>query len=79
MRTSNALKPDYQPDLIRVSSRREPKFYIFLCKEVLQKNKFDMVELHGAGDVCISTIAKVVSLLTRLNYVTVSRIKTGSI
>ena len=37
------------------------------------------MQLHGAGDICISTIAKVVSLLTRLKYVTVSRIKTGSI
>lgn len=73
------VRPDFQPDIIRVSGRREAKFYIFLVKEVLNKGTFEVVQLHGAGDMCISTIIKVVSLLTRLKYVTVSRIKTGSI
>jgi hypothetical protein len=79
VKISREQRPDFLPDVIRVSSRREAKFYIYLVKEVLHKNSFDIVQLHGAGDLCISTIAKVVSLLTRMKYVYVSRIKTGSI
>jgi len=68
-----------EPNVVRVSTKRTPQFYIYLVKELFHKNNFDVVQLHGAGNTCVVSIARVVNTLTKRKYVAVARIKTGTI
>ena len=55
-------------------------FYVYLIKQILHNEKgFEDVEIHAIGDNNIMTAARVVDMLTRFNYVTMSRLKTKSI
>lgn len=55
---------------------RPAKHFIYKAKQILHSPEFEQVELHSSSDRSILTLLKVVEILTKYNYATVTRIKT---
>ena len=66
-------------NIVMVSNRRQPAFYVFLVKKLIMNEKFDVVELHGAGDEAINSVARAAGILIRHKYCTISMIKTKTL
>ena len=65
--------------MIFLRQDRGVKFYIYLVKQLLHNHDFTFVELHGAGESNIFNSIKVTEVLTKYNYVTMTRIKTKTL
>ena len=72
-------RPREKSNLVMVSGKRPASFYIYLVKQLFLNEKYDMVELHGAGDRCINSAIKVVGVLVKYRYVTITRLKTKTL
>lgn len=72
-------RPTREDDVVRVSSKRPATFYVFLVKQLFHSDKFDTIEIHGAGDKGINTLSKAVGILTKYHYATITRIKTKTL
>lgn len=68
------IKP--QTNVVQISAKRDPGFYVFLCKLFLLD--FPEIELHGLGD-AINTGVKVGETLTRFGYTTIKKIQTTTL
>ena len=66
-------------NIVQVSPLRPVSFYIYLVKELINHEKFEVIEVHSLGDDSINHSLKVIDTLTRLNYVVITRLKTKSI
>jgi type VI protein secretion system component Hcp len=63
---------------VYVRDEKPVKFYVFLTKELFFNEKYKEVELHGVRN-NIFNVLKVVQIMTKFKYATISKIKTKSI
>lgn len=68
------IKPNN--NIIQISSKRDPGFYVFLSKLFLMD--FNDIELHGLGD-AITICVKVAEALNRYGYTTIKKIETTTL
>lgn len=71
--------PHEETNIVFVSERKELGFYMGKAKWIFKQGKFDVVEIHAAGDENIYTATKVYDMLTRYEYAVLSRIKTKTL
>ena len=65
--------------MIMVAGNKQPYLYVHVVKEMLFKNEHEELELHGAGDKSITSLASAVATLTKYKYVVVTRLKTKTL
>jgi hypothetical protein len=74
----NAQVKREQSNIIFVKQERSTKFYVYLVKQLFHNEKYDTVQLHGAGFNIFSVI-KVAEIISRFKYADIARIKTKAI
>ena len=68
----------WESNIITVGQKRSFGFYVTLIKKILSENKHENVEVTAKGKEAINTCTKIVDILVRYNYCTISCIRTGS-